>query len=146
MAAAVALQAREDEDHFAAVRALNRICAAGFSLRVSDDHRLLATPAEQLSDTWRAFIREHKPALVDLLIDAETLRQALTIAGPAGLAWREGTPPDWADVRLLAAGEALYTAGRMVSVHGRRFATESAPAAPPEPTRVWDSERACWTF
>ena len=128
MAAAAALPAREVEDHFAAVRALNRIRAAGVSLRVTDDRRLIATPAEQLTAAWRAFIREHKRPLVDLLIDAESLHDALAVAGHAGLGWQQaGTPNDWPETRLLAAGEALYGARRMVHRNGRRYLTDYAP-------------------
>lgn len=62
--------------------------------------------------------------------DAKTLIQALNAAGPAGLNWREGTPNDWDDVRLLAAGEVLYANGRMVNVLGRRYLTTQAPRLP----------------
>ena len=48
-------------------------------------------------------------------------------AGPAGLAWMEGTPADWTGERLLAAGEVLYGDGRMMSVYGRRYLKEHAP-------------------
>ena len=83
-----------------------------------------------MSAAQRDFIRAHKAALVSLLEDAEALRRALVDAGPAGLAWQAGTPADWDNTRLLAAGEVLYGDRRMVGVHGRRFAAESAPPGP----------------
>jgi len=81
-------------------------------------------PASTLNEQQRAFLRQHKAALVGLLMDAETVYRALQAAGDAGLAWREGTPADWPDARLLAAGEVLYSDGRMVNRLGRRYATE----------------------
>lgn len=112
---------------FATIRALNRMRAAGFALSVRND-RLAISPFSRLSDQQRAFIGSHKPALVALLEDAKALHHALVDAGPAGLDWREGTPSDWDDIRLLAAGEVLYADGRMVSTLNRRYAAESAPA------------------
>ena len=112
-------------DPFATVRALNRMRAAGFALSVRSD-KLVVAPAESLTDPQRAYLRRHKPALVALLSDAETLRRALIEAGPAGLGWREGTPPDWSDDRLLAAGDVLYADGRMANRHGRRHEPRSA--------------------
>ena len=134
-------------DPFATVRALNRMRAAGFALSVRAD-KLVVAPAESLTDDQRAYIRSHKAALVGLLSDAETIATALSIAGANGIAWREGTPADWPDDRLLAAGEVLYAdgrmvsrklknflnfrhsygAGRMVSRLGRRYGPTSAPA------------------
>lgn len=114
-------------DPFATVRALNRMRAAGFSLSVRSD-KLVVAPAESLTDPQRDFLRRHKAALVGLLNDAETLAAALQQAGTAGLTWREGTPADWDDGRLLAAGEALYADGRMVNRHERRYCHTSAPA------------------
>jgi hypothetical protein len=70
------------------------------------------------------------PGSFDSARDAKTLIQALNAAGPAGLNWREGTPNDWDDVRLLAAGEVLYADGRMVNVLGRRYLTAQAPRLP----------------
>ncbi|HAO31831.1 MAG TPA: hypothetical protein DCQ84_02620 [Candidatus Competibacteraceae bacterium] len=92
-------------DPFATVRALNRMRAAGFALSLDDD-RLMVEPLSRLSEQHRALIE----------------------AGAAGLAWREGTPADWTDDRLLAAGEALYADGRMAKRHERRYRPTSAPA------------------
>ncbi len=61
------------------------------------------------------------PGGFDSARDAKILIRALNAAGPAGLDWREGTPNDWDDVRLLAAGEVLYQDRRMVNVLGRRY-------------------------
>ena len=112
---------------FATVRAVNRMRRAGFSLSV-EGGGLVVTPASSLTDAQRAFIGSHKPALVALLEDAEILHRALVDAGPAGLDWREGTPADWDDTRLLVAGEVLYSTGRMVNAHTRRYAAGYAPA------------------
>ena len=113
-------------DPFAAMRALNRMRAAGFVLEL-DGPALTVSPADRLTDAQRAYIRTHKPALVALLMDAETVYRALVQAGPAGLGWMEGTPADWTGERLLAAGEVLYGDGRMMSVYGRRYLKEHAP-------------------
>lgn len=113
-------------DPMAAVRALNRMRAAGFTLELEID-RLMVEPLSRLTDAQRADIRAHKSALVALLQDAQTVYRALVQAGPAGLGWREGTPADWSDARLLAAGEVLYSDGRMVSVYGRSYLKEYAP-------------------
>ena len=113
-------------DPFAAMRALNKMRAAGFALSVRDG-RLTVKPADRLTEQQDTFIRAHKPALVALLMDAETLHAALALAGPAGLGWMEGTPADWTGERLLAAGEVLYGDGRMMSVYGRRYLKEHAP-------------------
>jgi hypothetical protein len=67
------------------------------------------------------------PGGFDSARDAKILIRALNAAGPAGLDWREGTPVDWSDDRLLDAGEVLYREGRMVNVLGRRYCKESAP-------------------
>lgn len=99
----------------------------GFALSLADG-RLDVTPASGLSAQQRAFIRAHKTALVGLLADAEALASALERSGLAGLGWREGTPSDWTDARLLAAGELLYADGRMVSTIGRRYTAACAPA------------------
>ena len=117
-------------DPMAAVRALHRMTKAGFVLAL-ENGRLMIEPISRLSDLQRAYIRANKPALVALLIDAETLADALALAGPAGLAWREDTPADWSDARLLAAGEVLYANGRMVNRMDRRYARENAPPSPP---------------
>lgn len=60
-------------------------------------------------------------------MDAETVHAALALAGTAGLGWREGTPADWSDARLLAAGEVLYADGRMTHRNDRRYLREVAP-------------------
>lgn len=114
-------------DPFATVKAMNRMRAAGFALIVRDG-KLVASPADRMNEEQRAFIRANKAALVGLLSDAETVFRALMEAGTAGLGWREGTPADWSDDRLLAAGEVLYSDGRMVNRHDRRYLATSAPA------------------
>lgn len=113
-------------DPMAAVRALNRMRAAGFSLALEND-RLMVEPLSRLTDAQRADIRAHKSALVALLQDAQTVYRALVQAGPAGLGWREGTPADWSDARLLAADEALYSDGRLTTRWDRRYLREHAP-------------------
>lgn len=113
-------------DPFVAVRALNRIRAAGFSLEI-ERGQLMIEPLSRLTDEHRAFIRAHKPALVQLLLDTEVLHAALAEAGPVGLAWMEKTPADWTPARLLAVGEVLYADGRVVNRHERRYLTERAP-------------------
>ena len=120
-------------DPFATVRAWGRMVSAGFSLSVEGD-RLVVIPASGLSEQQRAYLRTHKAALVMLLSDAETVYSALEQAGTTGLWWREGTPADWSDDRLLAAGEVLYSTRRMVSRHERRYLPERAPPIlePPE--------------
>lgn len=92
--------------------------------------KLVARPGNLLTANDEALIREHKPALLRLLRlqDAETLHSALASAGPAGLAWREGTPDDWPDERLLDAGEVLYADGRMINWNGRRYPRPGMPA------------------
>lgn len=117
-------------DPFAIVRAWNRMRAAGFALSVRAG-RLIVTPADRLNEQQDAYIRAHKPALVELLQDSAELHAALALAGPAGLGWMEGTPASWDGVRLLAAGEVLYASRRMVSRDGRRYAREHAPPPPP---------------
>lgn len=131
MSAALALVEIAAADPFGPVRALNRMSAAGFALEL-DGRALVASPADKLSAAQRDFIRANKAALVALLEDAETLRRALVVAGHAGLAWQAGTPSDWPDTRLLAAGEVLYGDGRMVSRHGCRYAAECAPPSGPD--------------
>lgn len=123
MSAALRLEA---PDSFAAVRALKRMRAAGFVLSVESDG-LAIVPASRLSAEQRAFIASHKAELVSLLNDADTLLAVLQAAGATGLTWREGTPAEWPDTRLLAAGEVLYADGRMVSVCGRRYLPGAAP-------------------
>jgi len=113
-------------DPMAAVRALNRMKQAGFTLEL-DGPALVISPADRLTAAQRAFIRAHKAALVALLQDAETVYRALVQAGPAGLGWREGTPADWSDARLLAADEALYSDGRLTTRWDRRYLREHAP-------------------
>ena len=68
-----------------------------------------------------------RSALVALLQDAAVLHEVLVQAGPAGLAWLEGTPTDWTGEQLLAAGEVLYGGGRMVNRCERRYLKEHAP-------------------
>ena len=111
----------------ATVRAWRRMVSAGFSLSVEGD-RLVVIPASGLTERQRAYLRTHKAALVGLLSDAETLHAALVLYGPAGLGWHQGTPADWDDARLLSAGEVLYSDGRMVNRHERRYGPTSAPA------------------
>lgn len=53
-------------DPMAAVRALNRMRAAGFSLALEND-RLMVEPLSRLTDAQRAYLRAHKSALVALL-------------------------------------------------------------------------------
>lgn len=114
------------DDPFTAMRTLNRMRAAGFTLEL-DGPALVVSPADRLTDAQCAYIRQHKPALVQLLQDADVLHEALVQAGPAGLGWMEGTPADWTPARLLAASETLYADGRMVSVYERRYLKEHAP-------------------
>lgn len=109
---------------------LTDLRAAGFSIRADPDNRLTVAPADQLRDEQRAAIRQHKAHLLQLL-DVETLLQALSTAGSAGLDWHEGTPTDWGDTRLLDAGQVLYSTGRMVNVLGRRYLKAQAPSPPP---------------
>ena len=116
----------EVNDPFTAVHAMNRMHGAGFVLEL-DGPDLVVSPADRLSESQRAFIRAHKPALVALLMDADTVYRDLVQAGTAGLAWREGTPADWPDARLLAADEVLYGDGRMVNRNDRRYLRECAP-------------------
>ena len=113
-------------DPFAAMRAMNRMRVAGFALEL-DGPALAVSPADRLTEEQRRFIRANKPAMVALLMDAETIHAALVQAGPAGLAWMEGTPADWTGERLLAAGEVLYGNGRMVNRCERRYLAQHAP-------------------
>lgn len=129
-------------DPFATVRAWRRMVSAGFALSVEGD-RLVVIPASGLSERQRAYLRTHKAALVGLLSDAEILHRVLVLYGQAGLGWRQGTPTDWDDARLLAAGEVLYSTGGMVSHYGRRYCSGSAPAieeAPEYPPPAESSE------
>ncbi len=118
-------------DPMAAVRALNRMKQAGFTLRL-DANDLQIAPVSRLSAEQRAYIAAHKPALVALLMDAATVYSALAQAAPEGLDWREGTPADWPDARLLAADEVLYSDGRMVNRNDRRYVREHAPEPDPD--------------
>ncbi|MBK8184295.1 MAG: hypothetical protein IPK63_16010 [Candidatus Competibacteraceae bacterium] len=113
-------------DPFGLVRAMNRMSAARFALSVRDN-RLVISPFSRLSEQQRGYLHANKAALVALLSDADDLHRALVQAGTDGLDWREGAPADWSDDRLLAAGEVLYSTGRMVSRHDRRYAAECAP-------------------
>ena len=110
----------------AAVRALNQMRRAGFVLRL-DGSDLAISPFSRLTEQQRAYLLAHKAALAQLLADAETVYKALQGAAGAGLDWHEATPADWPDTRLLAAGEVLYSDGRMVNRQGRRYATQDAP-------------------
>ena len=124
--AAVHLEIQQPADPMAAVRALNQMRRAGFVLRL-DGSDLAISPFSRLTEQQRAYLRAHKATLAQLLTDAETLYSALQTAGTAGLGWSEGTPAEWSDTRLLAAGEVLYSDGRMVNRQGRRYATQDAP-------------------
>lgn len=58
--------------------ALHRIQAAGFTLKLRDT-RLVVSPFSQLTDSQRAFIREHKAALIAALASrSSTDREPLT--------------------------------------------------------------------
>ena len=119
-----------EPDPMALVRAIRRMTAAGFSIRIDEGYRLLVSPLSKLTEAQRGFIRSRKAELVALLADAETLAAALDRAGPAGLGWREGTPPEWPVGHLLAVGEVLYGDGRMVSRWGRQYAAAFSPPMP----------------
>lgn len=114
-----------------AARLLEKLDHQGLTL-FAQGARLIVRPGNLLTANDETLIREHKPELLRLarLRDAATLYRALVEAGPAGLDWREGTPPDWSDDRLLDAGEALYSDGRMVNVLGRRYLAAQAPRLP----------------
>ena len=127
--AAVHLEIQQPADPMAAVRALNQMRRAGFVLRL-DGSDLAISPFSRLTEQQRAYLRAHKATLAQLLTDAETLYSALQTAGTAGLGWSEGTPAEWSDTRLLAAGEVLYSDGRMVNRQGRRYATECRLPSP----------------
>ena len=143
MSAAPKLEA-VTQDPLTAVRALNRMRTAGFVLSL-EDGRLMCKPLSQLSESQRTFVRTHKAALVELLSDAELLASAIERAGPCGLGWREGTPEDWSDARLLAAGEVLYSTGRIVSALGRRYTPACAPSLPAFIPFVWTPENPAQT-
>ena len=131
-------------DPMATVRAWRRMRASGFEIRIAGD-RLQVSPFDSLAEAQRAFIRTHKAALVELLSDAELLASAIEHAGPHGLGWKEGTPEDWSDARLLAAGEALYSTGRIVSALGRRYTPAYAPPLPAFIPFVWTPENPAQT-
>lgn len=120
MTAPARIEVIEVNDPFTAVRALNRLRTAGVVVEL-DGTQLAVSAAEPLTEAQRTELRIHKPALVALLMDAETVYSALVQAGTAGLAWMEGTPADWNDARLLAAGEVLYGDWRMANRNGRRY-------------------------
>lgn len=122
MSAALAL-VENSYDPMAAVRTLNRMRTAGFILSL-EGGRLMCKPQSRLSEQQRATLQANKAGLIELLADADTLITALEQAGHDGLGWGEGTPEDWPDSRLLAAGEVLYANGRMVNVRGRRYIAE----------------------
>ena len=126
-------------DPFLLVRGLRRMRAAGFVIRESDG-AIEISPFESLSAKQLEWLRTHKAALVELLSDAELLASAIERAGPHGLGWKEGTPEDWSDTQLLAAGEVLYSTGGMVSALGRRYTPAYAPALPEFIPFVWMPE------
>ena len=128
-------------DPWGTALALNKMRRAGFTLEL-DGNALVVSPADNLSDPQRVFIRAHRPALLALLQDAAELHAALALAGNAGLDWREGMP-GWNDDRLLAAGEVLYSDGRMVNRNGRRYPREHAPAIPTAAT-TWNGDAGTW--
>ena len=128
-------------DAMATVRALNKMRRAGFTLEL-DGNALVVSPADNLSDVQRVFIRAHRPALLAMLLDAAELHAALVQAGGAGLGWADGLP-GWSDERLLAAGEVLYADGRMVNRNGRRYLREHAPALPTA-TAEWNGDAGTW--
>lgn len=103
------------------VRSIRRMKRAGFTVTTQNDH-LEVSPAG-LKDEQRAFLKANKAALVELLNDVEILHGALVAAGVAGLAWREETPVDWSDERLLAVCELLYDRRLMTYRHGRHYAS-----------------------
>ena len=131
-------------DPFVLVCGLRRMRAAGFVVRIDGEDLVLESELA-LSEAQRAFIRTHKAALVELLRDAELLASAIERAGPHGLGWKEGTPEDWSDARLLAAGEVLYSTGRMVSALGRRYTPACAPPLPAFIPFVWEPENPAQT-
>ena len=131
-------------DPFLLVRGLRRMRAAGFVIRESDG-AIEISPFESLSAKQLEWLRTHKAALVELLRDAELLASAIERAGPSGLGWREGTPESWSDARLLAAGEVLYSTGRMVSALGRRYTPACAPPLPEFIPHVWTPETPAQT-
>lgn len=108
-----------------AARLLEKLFNQGVTL-FAQGAQLIVKPGNLLTANDETLIRQHKPALVRLL-DSEAVYRALVEAGPAGLAWRERTPPDWSDDRLLDASEVLYANGRMVNVLGRRYLAAQAP-------------------
>ena len=126
-------------DPFVLVCGLRRMRAAGFVVRESDG-AIEISPFDSLSAKQLEWLRTHKAALVELLSDAELLASAIEHAGPHGLGWKEGTPEDWSDARLLAAGEVLYSTGRMVNALGRRYTPACAPSLPEFIPHVWEPE------
>jgi len=128
MAAPALSEPHDAPDSLATVGAWKRLVAAGFTRSVRDDW-LIAAPADRLTDAQRTYLKWHQITLVEPLHDTETLRNALSDAGAAGLDWREGKPPDCADERRLAAGEVQYGDGRRVNRNARRYACQGAPCA-----------------
>lgn len=118
-----------EPDPMALVRAINRMKAAGFAIRL-EGGGLAVTPASRLTEAQRGFIRSRKADLVALLADADAYHRALLEAGSAGLGWREGTPGEWDDAYRLAVVGLLHLKGRTVNVLGRRYATGCAPPLP----------------
>lgn len=111
-----------------AARLLETLNHQGLNL-FAQGAQLIVKPGNLLTANDETLIRQHQPELLRLLrlLDVETLLHALTTASTDGLAWHEGTPPDWSNDRLLAAGEVLYRDGRMVNVLGRRYLAAQAP-------------------
>lgn len=132
MAAPALSEPHDAPDSLATVGAWKRLVAAGFTRSVRDDW-LIAAPADRLTDAQRTYLKLHQITLVEPLHDTETLRNALSDAGAAGLDWREGKPPDCADERRLAAGEVQYGDGRRVNRNARRYACQGAPCAEAPP-------------
>lgn len=126
MTAPALIEVNTNPNPFTAARALNRLRTAGVVVEL-DGTRLVVSAAEPLTEAQRTELRTHKAALVALLVDAATVYSALAQAGSCGLDWREGTPADWPDARLLAADEVLYSDGRMVNRNDRRYLREHAP-------------------
>lgn len=77
---AVRLDTPQPTDYMAAVRALNRMRRAGFTLEL-DGTALVVSPADRLTEQQRAYLRAHKATLAQLLNDAETVYSALQTAG-----------------------------------------------------------------
>lgn len=124
-------------DSMATLRAMNRMRRAGFTLRL-DGNALVVSPADNLSDPQRVFIRAHRPALLALLQDAAELHAALALAGNAGLDWREECPAGtmivcWRLVKCSTATGAWSTEtdGGICESTRRRYRTRTGPRTGP---------------